>query len=227
MKFNHHKERMITLKHLFINNQKMIGIKFYPDKVTQSLIKQLPRIKWSNKYAMAVIPNSSENLSSVFGLFKGVAWINCAYFYPNKPVRENNEPISVDSYRKRATSIHWRFCPEEFYQKLEIRKYSMNTARIYIAMFEKFINHFVHIDNLMEIDEYEIKKYLGKLVVDKKSDAYINQSINAIKFYYEVVKEMPNRFYAVERPIKAEKLPEVLAKSQVLQMINVNILEFI
>ena len=87
-------------------------------------------------------------------------------------------------------------------------------------MFEKFINHFKHVENLMEINEYDIRKYLSKLVVDKRSDSYINQSINAIKFYYEVVKEMPNRFYSVERPIKAEKLPQVLAKSEVMQMIS-------
>jgi len=33
---------------------------------------------------------------------------------------------------------------------------------------------------------------------------------------------MPNRFYSIERPIKAEKLPEVLAKSEIKQMISIN-----
>ncbi len=44
--------------------------------------------------------------------------------------------------------------------------------------------------------------------------------INSIKFYYEVVKEMPNRFYRVERPKKVHTLPKVLAKSEVKDIIE-------
>lgn len=47
-----------------------------------------------------------------------------------------------------------------------------------------------------------------------------NQSINAIKFYYEVVKGMPNRFYSIERPIPKETLPKILSKEQVQKMIT-------
>ena len=43
--------------------------------------------------------------------------------------------------------------------------------------------------------------------------------INAIKFYYEVVKEMPNRFYSVERPRKEFKLPKVISKEEVKRII--------
>ena len=34
----------ITLKHLLIHNQKIIGIQFYPDKVIQAFIKELPNL---------------------------------------------------------------------------------------------------------------------------------------------------------------------------------------
>jgi site-specific recombinase XerD len=72
----------------------------------------------------------------------------------------------------------------------------------------------------MAITEIEIKAYLQFLVQRKLSDSYINQAINSIKFYYEVVKGMPSRFYQIERPFKEEKLPEVLSKETVLAMIN-------
>mgnify|MGYP000333137687 CR=1 FL=1 len=45
-------------------------------------------------------------------------------------------------------------------------------------------------------------------------------SINAIKFYYEMVLGMPNRFYSIERPRKELKLPKVLSKEKILLMIN-------
>jgi len=48
----------------------------------------------------------------------------------------------------------------------------------------------------------------------------VNQAINAIKFYYEVVLGMPNRFYEIERPRKESKLPVVIAKDAILAMIK-------
>lgn len=44
--------------------------------------------------------------------------------------------------------------------------------------------------------------------------------INSIKFYYETVMEMPNRFYSVERPRKKEQLPKVISVEEVQAMIN-------
>lgn len=69
MKLNKH----ITLKHLLINNQKVIGIQFYPDKVIQALIKELPNPKWSKEFSMVYIINTKENLTEVFEKFRGVA----------------------------------------------------------------------------------------------------------------------------------------------------------
>ncbi|MEM7108941.1 MAG: tyrosine-type recombinase/integrase [Bacteroidota bacterium] len=74
--------------------------------------------------------------------------------------------------------------------------------------------------DLPDIGEKEIQDYLSGLVKKRRSDSYINQAINSIKFYYEVVMGMPNRFYSEERPLKKERLPEVLSKEKILLMIN-------
>ncbi|MEP4534785.1 MAG: site-specific tyrosine recombinase/integron integrase [Cyclobacteriaceae bacterium] len=213
-------ERNITLKHLVINNERMIGIKFYPDKVIQALIKTLDKPRWSNKYGMVMVKNTSDNLNDIYQKFKGVAWVNSKHFFTNRPIHDGNEPLSVDDYRKRPPRPDWKYCPEAFYQKLEIRKYSLNTARVYIPMFERFINHYQEDDSLIALGENQINAYLQSLVASRKSDSYINQSINAIKFYYEVVLEMPNRFYSVERPFKREGLPKIISKESVLKMIE-------
>jgi len=62
---------------------------------------------------------------------------------------------------------------------------------------------------------------LKHLVQLGKSDSYLNQAINSIKFYYEIVLNIPNRFYSIDRPRKQEKLPEILAKETVLKMIDI------
>ncbi len=214
------RERQITLKHILIDSRRMIGIKFYPDKVLQALIKTLDNPRWSDEYGLILIENTPKNLRDIFEKFKGVAWINVQHFFTNRPVFAGNSLLSVDGFRQRPGRAGFRYCPEAFYLKLEIRKYSLNTARVYISMFERFINHYQTVENLLELGEQEIINYLQSLVLEGKSDSYINQSINAIKFYYEVVLEMPNRFYRVERPFKKESLPKVISKESVLRMID-------
>ena len=199
----------------------MIGLQFYPDKVIQALVKELPGVKWSKKYGMAYILNTGKNLNLVFEKFKGVCWINGRSFFTNSPLSTAGESISVEAYRDRPPRGDWRYCPEAFYEKLETRGYAMNTARIYIGMFEKFINHHSLDTDLLELSEPDIQKYLKHLKRSGRSDAYIHQSINSIKFYYEVVMEMPNRFYDIDRPIKKEALPKVLSIEQVRKMVSV------
>jgi site-specific recombinase XerD len=73
----------------------------------------------------------------------------------------------------------------------------------------------------MILSEEEIRSYLQHLISQNKSNSYLNQAINSIKFYYETVMGMPNRFYSIERPRKEQRLPSILAKEDILKMIDV------
>lgn len=209
----------ITLKHLLIDDKKQIGLQFYPDKVIQALVKQLPNAKWSNEFNMVYFENTKSNLDAIFDIFRGVAWINGNYFFKDRPLQNDNGPLDIEGYRNRKLTTNYRPCPEEFFQKLEVKKYSLNTAKAYIGHFEAFINSISNKD-LLKINEMDINDYLSSLVKKKFSDSYINLAINSIKFYYEIVLGMPNRFYEVDRPRKVEKLPVVLSKEEVSKLIG-------
>ena len=211
--------KSITLYHLMIKNQKMIGIKFSPDRLIQSLIKGLPNPKWSQHYNMAYIENTKENLGIIFNTFKGVVWINYNRFLTNKPLNTKNEAVDIEWYRKRNTTPEYRVCPEEYLLKLELKRYANNTVRTYVSFFEMFINYYKE-KELSAINESDIRSFLQTLVQRKVSNSYLNQAINAIKFYYEVVLGMPNRYYEIERPRKESKLPKVISKEEVLSIIK-------
>ena len=98
-----HLSKNITIKHLLIDEKKHIGIQFYPDKVIQAIIKQLPDPKWSDKYAMVYVLNTKENLSMIFEKFRGIAWINCNYFFRDRPLRNNNAPLDIEWFRAKIT----------------------------------------------------------------------------------------------------------------------------
>ncbi|WP_025740140.1 tyrosine-type recombinase/integrase [Aquimarina pacifica] len=214
MKLNKH----ITLKHLLISNQKMIGIQFYPDKVIQALIKELPNPKWSKEFSMVYIINTKENLAKVFEKFRGVAWINGNSFFKEKPIR-NNQPVDINWYRSRPKTTSYKYVPEAYLIKLELKRYALNTCKTYIIQFEKFINHYCDKD-IVALSEEEIRSYLQHLISKNKSNSYLNQAINSIKFYYEVVMGMPNRFYSIERPRKQQQLPKVVSKEEIITMLK-------
>lgn len=148
-----------------------------------------------------------------------MVWIDCASFFASNKIKTNNNPVRIKDFRKRKLPNGHRPCPEEFLQKLELKRYAINTAKTYINLFERFINHYKN-KELTHIDENDIKAYLLLLVRQEKSNSFINQMINSIKFYYEIVLEMPNRFYSIDRPIKKESLPKVISLEEVQLIIK-------
>ena len=215
MKFNQH----ITLKHLLLNAKKHIGLQFHTNKVLNILIQQLIDVQWNEEFNMYYVPNTSKHLDAIFSLFRGVAWIDSKYFFENTRSKQLTEIFDVAWYRKRKRQAGFRYCPEIYLQKLELKQYANNTVKSYVSCFEKFINHYPN-EPIDHLNENDIRNYLQYLIQIDKSKSYINQAINSIKFYYEVVQGMPNRFYSIERPIKDKKLPIVLSKENVLKLIN-------
>ena len=195
----------ITLKHLLIDEKKYIGLQFFPNKTIESIIKNNHFCDWNEQYNMYCTPNTPENFSLIFNLFKGIAWINGTHFFEGKKIKKDNEPINLDSYRKDTHYKKFKV-PENYLSKLEYKRYSLNTARTYISCFEKF-QHYFNTDNLLNINENDIQEYLNLLARKGVSNSQLNQMVNAIKFYYEAVENMPNRFYSIERPRREERLP--------------------
>lgn len=212
-------KKFVTLKHLLIEENRCIGLQFYSDKVINALVNELPEVKWSDVFNMYYLPNTPSNLNMIYKQLKGMAWVNSNYFFPKSSFGRDNADVNVEWFRKRGVVEGIKSCPENFLSKLELKRYANNTVKTYVSCFEGFINHYKD-RQLIDLDENDVRLYLQKLIKGNASHSYINQAINSIKFYYEVVLEMPNRFYAIERPWAEEKLPQVLAKEEVLSIIE-------
>ncbi len=207
--------KSITLKHLVINNKRCIGLQFYTDKVLNALVERLPNVYFSEKFSMYYLPNNKISLGLIFKTFRGVAWVNGGYFFDKLSTGKQQEKVnSTCIERLRKHSI----CPPEYLKKLELKMYAENTIKTYMNCFETFL--IAHKNKNPELLlESDVRSYLYELVKQSKSHSYVNQAINSIKFYYEVVLGMPNRFYDIERPRKKRQLPSVLSKEEVGLMI--------
>ena len=208
----------IGLIHLYINHTKMIGIVFNPNSLIQNLVKSLPNPKWSTIDNAVYITNTKENLTQIFETFRGIAWIDTRKFIKDKPIKEN-PVLDIKSFYNRIKVPGYKYCPETYLTKLELRRYAFNTAKVYISMFEKFINRFYEIP-INELTEIEIRIYLKELHDKEISNSYMNQMVNSIKFYFEIVMDMPSRMYGLERPRKQKKLPKVISIEEVKLIIE-------
>lgn len=209
----------ITLRRLSIENQSCIGLKFYANKVINILIKELNDVQWSTEFTMYYVPNNKTNIDQIFSLFKGVAWIDTQYFYEKSRAKGLNETFDASWVKTRKRPNNFKFCPDNYLQKLELKKYANNTVKTYVSCFEDYLNYYSSQD-VNTLDENDVRNYLEYLIKMDRSDSYINQAINSIKFYYETVLGLPNRFYSIERPRKKRKLPVVLSKEDVSLIIK-------
>ncbi len=103
--------KSIMFYHLMIRNEKMIGIKFLPEKLIQGLVRGVPDPKWSKELNMAYIPNTKNKLGIIFNTFNGIVWINYNRFLSNKPINTHNDAVDVEWFRKRNPIPQYRLCP--------------------------------------------------------------------------------------------------------------------
>jgi len=107
------------------------------------------------------------------------------------------------------------------YENLLIQKrYSKNTVNTYCNYFKDFCVYFRN-ENLEEITTSQINSYILGLIKSRNiSISQQNQRINAIKFYYEKVLGKKKQYYELHRPKKEHKLPRVLSKNEVKNILD-------
>jgi len=109
----------------------------------------------------------------------------------------------------------------DMYNLLLIKKYSLHTIRTYISEFAAFL-YLIDKHPADSFNENRIKDYfIYVLKKHKLSEAKLNGRINALKFYYEQVRQQPRFFINIPRPKKPQLLPGVISKRGVKKLFSV------
>jgi len=197
--------------HIYEHVKGRVKLIFRYNTDLKGLIKQLPYSNWDidNKWWTTV--DSDYVLSSLRNFCNENKW-EVKYFEKEKSkLQKRIGPEEVMNYRK---------CPNKFIESMQLKRYSKNTIRIYVSMFEEFINYY-NSKEINNITEKDILIFLRYLVIERGvSSSYQNQSVNAIKYYYEKVLGTQRKFYFVDRPKKEKTLPIVLSKEEVSVLIK-------
>jgi len=179
-------------------NKSIIWIRFTYDLQLVHTVKQFKTAKWSASQKSWYV---SDN-QSYRELFKLPAL-----------------PIGARLFDKIHPNNHQAFV--EFQNQLILKKYSSNTARVYIYEFAQFLfllkNHPAD-----QLDSEKLKSYFLYCINHHKiKENQLNSRINAIKFFYENVLKRSRIFFDIPRPKKRMILPKMLSVYEVKKMLDV------
>jgi site-specific recombinase XerD len=204
------KKQQIVLENLRHRNEDCIAIRFDKDFDLNNEVKKIPDAKFSKTNSCWYVPNEPAALETILEAMRNKAWVDYSR------LRKSESP----SIRQTDNVTLKKECPVEYIEQLDRMRYSQNTKKTYVSLFCQFINFYPK-TNISEISEDQINVFMKHLLDTKKvSSSTQNQTINAIKFYYERVKKQQRKVYALERPIKENKLPKILSEEEVLSILK-------
>ena len=102
-------------------------------------------------------------------------------------------------------------------QELVIRGFSKRTIKAYLSHNQRFLDWVGK--SSKEVNSQDIKDYLLHLKGGGYSNTSLNNVISALRFYYQQVLKR-KLFFNIYRPKKEKFLPIVLAKREILKIIN-------
>lgn len=209
--------QLIPLQH---ENKTIIGLQFKYHTGLYQLLKQSKVCCWQPACKCFVIPVDNQKLHYLLDELSGQAhiWLCQSLTVKEIPLLRR---LWEQTYSHAEGFI---CCPLPYLEKLFLLNYSLNTIRTYHSLLVRFLNsHKVAgLDKINGFTEVLINDYHRGMVQSRKfSFSLINQSINAVKFYFQrVLGKNQVKLEQVERPEKANTLPKVLSKAEVARLLN-------
>ena len=201
------KDQLLVVK----TNNDRLKIYFSYNKDVYKKLRSYPYSSWNSKLKYQSIPFQESYVKELEEFAKEK---NLKFRY------EIEKATTIKKYKSDRSAKDYKTCPEEYISKLKEIHKSESTVRVYSSAFEQFCNYYKDLP-LEKISQEQITSYMQHLAIDRKvSSSYHNQAINAIKFYYERVLKGDRKIYLLDRPKKEQKLPVVLNKEEVKDLLK-------
>ncbi len=183
------------------------------------LVKKIRQISrhWNPEGRYWIVEHNQATLKCMFELFADEELI-CT---------DEILKLSFDGYQKARTEMEGLLRTVE--EGLKLKGYSAHTIVAYLGHIKRFAAYH-HLDlnaddtfatSLATIDTRNLQLYLLHLLEqEQRSHAYVNQAISAIRFLFRYTLQRPYIEMSVPRPKHEKKLPDVLARDEVLQILR-------
>ncbi|MFC6997933.1 tyrosine-type recombinase/integrase [Rufibacter roseus] len=197
----------------------VVGVTFKYNDALYKHLKNSGSTTWNKEVKCFTVSIGAHSIHALLRDVDGVAWLWLSQELQVKDVTLLRQ-LWEQSYGK---SLAYISCPLPYLEKLFLLNYSMNTIRTYHSLLVRFLN--AHSQKGLEaislFREEDINAYHRTMVqAGTYSCSFVNQSINAVKFYYQrVLGRHEVNLNNVERPEKPERLPLVLSKQDVAKIL--------
>jgi len=214
---------IIKLVPLALENKTVISLQYPYHQPLYSLLKKSQVCQWLPEAKCFALAPDNKQLHLLLDELNGSAQV-----WLGQTLQIKEIPLLIRLW-EQSYNHHPGFisCPPGYLEKLFLLRYSLNTIRTYHSLLVRFINGHkaCGMEQIKAFTEAEINYYhRGMVQGNQYSYSLINQSINAVKFYYQRVLGKANlRLEQVERPEKAKTLPKVLSKQEVARILDATI----
>ena len=209
--------KMVVVKRMIHNGESRLTLNFKFDPELINLVKQIEGAQWSNSNKCWYLPDSSDLLSRLFILFKGIAFLD----YSDMKLKGSLIPCRVKKERISPRDLPGVLVAEEeeairsFRRWMYHCRYSSLTMRTYTASLITFLK-FIKPKVALEVMEEDIVYFVTEFILrNGLSYTYQNQVVSALKLFYGEVYKTKLDIEKLDRPRREHKLPNVLGKGEI------------
>ncbi|GAA4341531.1 site-specific integrase [Flaviaesturariibacter amylovorans] len=222
--------RTIQLIAFYHRRAERIGIPFPKDWAdVVAVLRPLKDVAWSRTRNCWYVPLSQVHFDAVKRALHGKAHLDTQLL---KQYLEQRKACLGVTDAERLSSARSRIVQEQplsadnlaafnrFRDLIKLKGYSSSTLRTYCTEFHALLR-LLGPRAAAGLTREQVQSYLLWLMQQRGySEAHIHTAVNALKFFYEQVEGRSKEFYDLPRPKKPQTLPNVLATSEVEELIG-------
>jgi len=200
----------------------VILLEFSKDEEILKIFRSQYKVLWSSTRKLWYIPKEEFVLQDFFQLMRGKAWID--YSKLKNTEKEHSRTKEQRSSTKKDTTIELsqnlttKLC--EYKKWLKHKRYSESTINTYTEAIKHFLIFFGD-KEIRNLNNEDIVEYVNDHIIKKGlSFSYQNQLVNSLKLFFKEVEKSKIDIEKLERPRREYKLPNVLSKEEVKQILN-------
>lgn len=200
--------------------EKQIVIKLPKNDIDIQFLRTFQYSKWDKIEFVWIIPSWGKNIELIKKYFKNR--INTI-----ETISNATSPIQIElkSEKDLENLPQLDFTTDEEVKRfklwMEHKRYSSSTISTYIKAISTFLR-FVMPKKSKEINNDDMILFVNHYMIPRKlSLSYQNQAVNAARLFFKTIKGSQIITEQIERPRREHKLPNVLSKEEVFQILNV------
>jgi len=213
------KTGVVTLFYVNEPTEQKILIKHKFSRQIYSRLKADSLCEWDKKYKCFTISAKRSELRTFIQN-------NCAFLriHLHHQIKVNDLYVLKLLYEQHyQKDSYFKSCPDEYLEHMLLDNKSQNTIKVYHYYLLRFINTF-RTNSIKQINDFDariINDYHVRLKQEKRySVKSINQSVNAIKYYYKQVLKRDMAFDQIKRGKREKDKPQFYSGQEMGRILN-------